>query len=120
MARFIILLFIIIVAVAGGYFAYGNRATSESTVDDTRQQTSDAPRGKLMSVENYVTQNISALSPVAATMGGTFYVTNISVDPEARKGVVEYEDGHMNYTAHFTYTANDQTGYIITSFVMGQ
>lgn len=51
-------------------------------------------------------------------MGGTFYVTEIEVEPEENKGKVKYEDGHNSYEAEFTYTASDQAGYSITSFVV--
>ncbi len=52
-------------------------------------------------IDTYVRDNISSLSPVAATMGGTFYVTKVASN--AGVGTVEYEDGHMSYTADFTY-----------------
>ncbi|MBX4195465.1 hypothetical protein KW796_00710 [Candidatus Parcubacteria bacterium] len=75
-----------------------------------------ASQGKLMSIENYITQNISALSPVKEQLGGKFYVTSITAADG--KGVVSYEDGHNAYTADFTYTSSDQTGHTITSFVI--
>lgn len=86
------------------------------------QETSaeNIPNGKLMSVETYVTQNISALSPIKETMGGTFYVTEIEVEPEQQRGNVKYEDGHNAYEANFTYTSNDRAGHTITSFVIQQ
>ncbi len=72
--------------------------------------------GKLMSIESYVSQNISELSPIKATMGGTFYVTGIKA--EGGYGTANYEDGHNAYLADFTYTATDQEGIKITSFVV--
>lgn len=71
---------------------------------------------RLMSVEDYVTQNISTLSPVKEVLGGKFYVTKIEAHGGA--GTVYYEDGHNAYTADFTYNASEQTGYTITSFVV--
>ena len=53
----------------------------------------EVPEGKLMSIESYVSQNISELSPEKAVLGGTFYVTEIQVADG--KGTVEYEDGHI-------------------------
>lgn len=76
----------------------------------------DAPATKLMSIENYITQNISALSPVKEQLGGKFYVTSITASQGT--GTVSYEDGHNAYTADFTYTSSDKTGHIITSFVI--
>lgn len=120
MARFIIGILIIIALVVGGYFAYGRSAAPEpeTASDEIPEQSSETPQGKLMSVEAYVTQNISALSPIKAMMGGTFYVTEIKVEPSARTGHVKYEDGHNAYEADFTYTSNDRTGHTITSFVV--
>lgn len=118
----IVLLAIVIIAVAiGGFFAYDSKGTEPVPTpqpQETPSTTTGAPQGKLMSVEAYVTQNISALSPIKETMGGTFYVTEIEVEPEENKGKVEYEDGHNSYVAEFTYTSNDRTGHTITSFVV--
>jgi hypothetical protein len=120
MARFIIVLLIIIAVVVGAYFAYGSGSgpIAETPQAPMQQPGAEQPQGKLMSVESYVTQNISALSPIKETMGGTFYVTEIEVDPTERKGHVSYEDGHMAYEAEFTYTSDDRTGHTITSFVI--
>jgi hypothetical protein len=52
-------------------------------------------------VELYVKENISALSPIKEQLGGTFYVTNMTL--ENGEGTVEYEDGHNAYTADFNY-----------------
>lgn len=56
------------------------------------------------SIEDFVRENIGRISPVAPSLGGTFYVTSL----EARNGsgVVSYEDGHMAYTADFSYTVS--------------
>ncbi|HYF28772.1 MAG TPA: hypothetical protein VEA36_00190 [Candidatus Paceibacterota bacterium] len=67
--------------------------------------------------ENYVRTNIAALSPEPAVLGGTYYVT--AVHAAAGTGVVSYEDGHMAYTADFTYTADAGGRNItVTSFVI--
>src|SRR3989338_139616 len=60
----------------------------------------------LLSVKSYVSQNISNLSPEKAVLGGTFYVTEITV--EEGRGVVQYEDGHIALVADFTYTVSDE------------
>lgn len=73
-----------------------------------------APAGKVMSIESYVTQNISTLSPEKEVLGGTFYVT--SIQAADGQGVVSYEDGHNAYTADFTYMMSDREGIQITSF----
>lgn len=74
------------------------------------------PTGKLMSIESYVSQHISELSPEKEVLGGKFYVTGIKV--EDGYGTVNYEDGHIALVADFTYTADDVTGIKITSFVV--
>lgn len=77
-----------------------------------------ATSGKLMSIESYVSQNISELSPEKEVLGGKFYVT--SIEAADGRGVVSYEDGHIALTADFTYEAADQTGIRITSFTIRQ
>lgn len=104
---------IIIVLIAVGAAAYmwwPNVAPVEVPINN------DGETSKLMSVESYVSQNISELSPIKEQVGGTFYVTSIEVMDG--KGVVSYEDGHNAYTADFTYTSSDLTGHSITSFVI--
>ncbi len=71
-----------------------------------------------MSVEEYVRQNISTLSPEPAVLGGTFYVTEISVGDDGT-GVVHYEDGHIALVADFTWQREQEHGALtIQSFVV--
>jgi len=108
----------IVVLIGLGVYAATRSSTTPVRTPTTTQQENAAPQGKLMSIESYVTHNISALSPEKETLGGTFYVTEISVDSEKKTGHVKYEDGHNAYEADFSYTAADQTGINITSFVI--
>lgn len=68
-------------------------------------------------VEAYVRDNISALSPVKEQLGGTFYVTSLTLTDGA--GVVSYEDGHNAYTADFSYSSSP-AGVVVTDFVIRQ
>lgn len=108
------LLVICLVTVA--LFFYKGNSTQQAVVQEEMEQSEQ--QGKLMSIESYVTQNISLLSPEKEVLGGTFYVTKIEVEPEEKKGYVEYEDGHVAFAADFTYTADDVEGITITSFVI--
>lgn len=67
-------------------------------------------------IEEYVADNISSLSPEAAQLGGTFYVTRI--DAKDGAGSVSYEDGHSAYTADFTYSLDDAGAVSVDSFVV--
>lgn len=49
-------------------------------------------------IENYIKENISALSPTKEVLGGKFYVTGISWQ-DAGTMKVDYEDGHIAVTA---------------------
>jgi len=83
----------------------------------TVEAPTDGEAGRVMSVEQYVSDNISELSPVDAVLGGTFYVTEI--EAEGGKGVVSYEDGHIALTADFIYTVDEERGGIlISSFIV--
>lgn len=109
-----IFLFIALAIGFGVYFLMPESSTprpSTNTSPSTNQ-----PSGKVMSIESYVTQNISTLSPEKEVLGGTFYVTKIEASNGS--GVVEYEDGHSAFVADFTYTMSDREGIDITSFVV--
>lgn len=106
----------IVLLVGGVFFVY--RATETPIADPAPQPSGEQaePQGKVMSIESYVTQNISALSPEKEVLGGTFYVTEI--EAAEGRGVVKYEDGHIALVADFTYTMSDREGIRITSFVV--
>jgi len=109
MQKRILFITIVLIAVGAAAYMWWPNVQIPSDIEQS-------PAGKLMSVEDYVSQNISALSPVKEELGGKFYVTNITANDG--RGVVSYEDGHMAYTADFTYTSSDRTGHEITSFVV--
>lgn len=100
-----ILLFVLTFALG---FSLGERYERTAT-----EGISETARG--IAVENYVKANITALSPVSASLGGTFYVTRI--EASGGVGTVEYEDGHSAYVGDFTYSA-DETGVRIASFTV--
>jgi hypothetical protein len=104
MKRNIIILIIAIIAIAAllGFIATRNPTPSPSE------------NARLMSIEDYVKNNISTLSSEKEQVGGTFYVT--AIEAHGGAGTVSYEDGHNGYTADFTYTTDENTGYTITSF----
>lgn len=104
-------LFVVVLLVAVGAAAY--MWYPNLTIAPDIEQ---APAGKLMSIEDYVSQNISALSPEKEVLGGKFFVTEISAADG--RGTVSYEDGHVAYIADFTYTSDDRTGHEITSFII--
>ena len=60
-----------------------------------------AERGKVM---DYLRENIAALSPVKAVLGGTWYVTSVVIDVDKNSGTVFYEDGHIQEKKSFSYT----------------
>jgi hypothetical protein len=65
-------------------------------------------------VESYVSENISTLSPIKEQVGGKFFVTKI--EASGGEGVVEYEDGHNAYTADFTYSTDENGNPKIETF----
>jgi hypothetical protein len=68
------------------------------------------------SVENYLRENISKLSPVKAVLGGTWYVVSSTVDLSTNSGTVTYEDGHIQETKNFSYTT-DGKGEVINLII---
>ncbi|HEX5774531.1 MAG TPA: hypothetical protein VFY28_01035 [Candidatus Paceibacterota bacterium] len=69
-----------------------------------------------VSIEDYVRTHISELSPEEAVLGGTFYVT--AIEASNGTGVVSYEDGHIAFTADFTYETATDGMPAVTSFVI--
>ncbi len=61
-----------------------------------------------VNVEGYLKENISKLSPVKAPVGGTWFVTYITIDINKNSGVVTYEDGHREEKRNFTYVTEDK------------
>ncbi|GEM_PF-3139147 len=57
-------------------------------------------------VYSYIEDNISELSPEEATLGGSFYVTSIDF-VEDDIAIVDYEDGHVAFSAKATFSVND-------------
>lgn len=95
------------------YAIYQNK-TVEPVVDTSPHAELNA---RADAIETYVKTNISTLSPVQATMGGTFYVTRIRI--LNGEGTVNYEDGHMAYVADFTYTVSDDNSVVeVLSFTL--
>ncbi len=116
----ILYLGVLIALVAVGVVAYAMGALAPSAPSGQTQitaaTTTFAQSGKQMSIDSYVTQNISTLSPVKASLGGTFYVTEIqAIDG---KGLVHYEDGHNAYIADFTYTPQGNGQFVVNSFIV--
>ncbi len=110
---------VLFAVVVGAYAAGGLHPLDSSTPTSTSATTTQLATntsGKQMSIDSYVTQNISALSPVKASMGGIFYVTELqAIDG---KGIVHYEDGHNAYVADFTYTPQGNGQFVVNSFIV--
>ena len=58
-------------------------------------------------VEEILWKNINTLSPVKAVLGGTFYVVSMDLDLVNNKGLVTYEDGHIQEKREFNYEVID-------------
>jgi len=95
---------IILLIVIGAVVFYMTKGGSEGE-----------PADKNTSIQSYITQNISNLSPEKETLGGKFYITEI--EAMDGKGIVWYEDGHNAFRADFTYKSSKK-GYEITSFTI--
>jgi hypothetical protein len=113
MKPFITIIVIIIILV--GFFFIIN--SKPSTTDTSTYATStNATSTESVTTEDYIRANISKLSPVQSSLGGTFYVTNIEAHGGA--GTVKYEDGHMAYIADFTYDVDESGSTTIKTFTM--
>lgn len=108
----VLVLAVLAAIVAGVYFM----RTPATVTDVSPTASQEAPSAPQPSIEAYVTQNISSLSPEKEQLGGTFYVTDI--EAHGGTGTVEYEDGHNAYTADFTYEVDASGTPSVTSFTL--
>jgi len=110
MKNFIIIVLVIIVAILAVH-VYRSKTPgySQNTSTTTNQN-------RYMDIQSYIKSDITNLSSIKASLGGTFYVTK--VETQNGKGVVEYEDGHNAYTADFKYTVDENGKPNVTSFVV--
>lgn len=97
-----IITFLCIGLLIGGLYWYETKPTKNTQNYSIVTENSDT-------VIHYISQHISDLSPEKEVLGGTFYVTNITLDNGS--GTVMYEDGHNAYSADFVYTFT-QTGEV--------
>lgn len=102
---------VIIGFVMGALFLY-ERSERDRTIENIEAPVVETPSTS-PTIEEYVRENISTLSPEPEVLGGTYYVT--SIEAAEGKGMVSYEDGHSAYTADFIYTTDPLS---ITSFVI--
>jgi hypothetical protein len=114
MKTFITLL--IAIAILGGlvFFIRQRVNTNVDSESVLQEATTTNETTATATIEDYVRSNISSLSPDKEVLGGTFYITDI--EAHGGTGTVSYEDGHVNYTADFTYTIDQNGKVTITSF----
>lgn len=66
-------------------------------------------------VAAYVRDNISNLSPEKEVLGGKYQVTDLAFTGD-NTGTVSYEDGHVAYTAIFSYNISETGDVTIVTF----
>lgn len=70
-------------------------------------------------VEDYIKSNIVTIATNSAVLGGTWYVVSVNLNTETNTGEVVYEDGHIQSTATFSYTYQENPQEVtITNFVI--
>ena len=112
MTKLLVAIAVLAVAV-GAFLLLPGRSVAPEPANEA-----PAGGGRGMSVEDYVRANISTISPEKEVLGGTFYVTEISVGEDGT-GSVAYEDGHNAYEADFTWKREPNHGALtITSFTL--
>lgn len=71
--------------------------------------------------EKYVRDNISTMATNKAVLGGTWYVTSVIINPQAKTGEVSYEDGHILSKANITYTyEKNPQKIVVTKFLVSE
>lgn len=67
--------------------------------------------------EEYLRAHIGELSPAQAVLGGVFYVTSVRATGDTT-AVVEYEDGHVAFTADVVFTVLPDHTVIVDDFLI--
>jgi hypothetical protein len=70
------------------------------------------PNTEINSVESFIRSNIGTITPEKPVLGGSWYVTSISIDPQKNNGSVVYEDGHIQGSATFNYVISDDMSIV--------
>jgi hypothetical protein len=65
-----------------------------------------------LEIEEYIRKNIENIATNEEVLGGTWYVTTVSVNPKTKTGEVSYEDGHIASNANFMYEYNKENNII--------
>jgi hypothetical protein len=61
-----------------------------------------------ITVEKYIRDNIKVIAPKKSVLGGSWYITSVSINPSAKTGTMTYEDGHIQGKASFNYIRNKE------------
>lgn len=99
-------IFIIMVAIIGSYYFKEKTPPSSETQEITQNTEINKE-----TVETYIRDNISTLSPEEAVLGGTFYVTKINFIDNS-SAIVSYEDGHIALEAKAVFYINEGQVFI--------
>ena len=107
--KYFLTLIILIIGFTGLYFLENKPQRNDSSANQSVVQDPD-------SVIRYISENISSLSPEKEQLGGTFYVTNITLD--SGSGVVQYEYGHNAHSAKFEYSYTSDVKVAVSNFLL--
>lgn len=96
-----------------GVYVYKD-ATNLTSGPTMSQVDCDALNERL-AVEQYIRAQINQIAPKKATLGGTWYVTSIDINPTNHTALVSYEDGHALVKTTFEYTLSNDGSVIMTA-----
>ena len=70
---------------------------------------------EIVLVEKYVRDNIKTLAPNREVLGGSWYVSSATINPDTNTGTVSYEDGHITSTTMFDFSFDPKTQAVTVS-----
>lgn len=106
----ILIVGILVIAIAAGIAAFRSPATESETATTT----ATVKKVKPLTIQEYIKQNISKLSPEKEVLGGKFYI--VKIEAHGGTGTVIYEDGHNAFKADFKYEIDEEGNPSVTSF----
>jgi hypothetical protein len=106
MKKTLIYIFIIILIILGSLiFIFNNKKVE--IVPEPIEKPIEVLEEKSI-VEKYIRNNIKNIASEQPVLGGSWYVTTITIDPSSKTGEVIYEDGHIQGKANFNYSINGE------------
>lgn len=91
----------------GEWIKHGNPSEAQPVTNCAGLNDKQSDSDKII-VEKYIRDNIKTIAPEKPVLGGSWYITSVSINPSLKTGTMTYEDGHIQGKASFNYIRNGE------------